>query len=64
MTYNGDKTAAPSTRMEPSLPPVASAKKWQANLRELARQEEAATTARQALAAARRRMHMTSDGVK
>jgi hypothetical protein len=53
---------APSTQKELSLPRVVSAQEWQANLRELARQEKAASTARRALAAARRRMPMTLVG--
>ena len=60
MAYHKDMIAAPSRQTEPSLPPVISAQEWQAKLGELARQEkEAATTARQTLAAARRRMPMT-----
>ena len=59
MAYHKDMIAAPSRQTEPSLPPIVSAQEWQAKLCELARQEKVATTARQALAAARRRMPMT-----
>jgi len=59
MASRKDVTAAPSTQTKPSLPPIVSAQDWEAKLRELARQEKVATTARQALAAALRRMPMT-----
>jgi predicted dithiol-disulfide oxidoreductase (DUF899 family) len=59
MAYHKHMIAAPSRQTEPSLPPIVSAQEWQAKLCELARQEKVATTARQALAAARRRMPMT-----
>jgi predicted dithiol-disulfide oxidoreductase (DUF899 family) len=59
MAYHKDLIAAPSRQTEPSLPPIVSAQEWQAKLCELAREEKVATTAHQALAAARRRMPMT-----
>jgi len=55
MAYDKKMTAAPSMQEEQDLPPVVSRQEWQANLHELVRQEKAATIARQALAAARRR---------
>lgn len=50
----------PSTTQTPlALPPIVTADKWQAQLRDLAQREEALNAARLDLAAARRRMPMT-----